>query len=191
MNNQTQTRQTRVINTFKTILEEGGIILDFETTGFKNAQPVSIGLVHTDGTVLMDSLCKPLRDIEEGAAAIHGIRMEHLGLAPEWKDLHPQFIEAVTAVKHIVIYNAKYDTEVLRNIVKASGLTMPDLPPVHCAMLLYAEWMGMPGYYGDYQWHKLVVACKQQGATVERAHHAVGDCLLTLALMKRLVEAEK
>ena len=54
-------------------------------------------------------------------------------------------------------------------------------------MLQYAKFWGeWDDYRGNYKWQKLIHAARQQGIEVQNAHRALGDCLMTLAVMKKM-----
>lgn len=58
---------------------------------------------------------------------------------------------------------------------------------VHCAMQAYAELHGeWNAEKGRYRWQKLSTAAQQQGVKVENAHRALGDCLMTLGLVRAM-----
>jgi DNA polymerase III subunit epsilon len=57
----------------------------------------------------------------------------------------------------------------------------------HCAMKTYAKFYGAWNTTRrEYGWQKLEQACKQQRIPVENAHNALGDVLMTLALVKKM-----
>ena len=62
---------------------------------------------------------------------------------------------------------------------------------VVCAMLSYSEkakrW---DDYHKGWGWWKLGDACKNEGIEVENAHDALSDCLMTLALCKKMADIE-
>lgn len=59
-----------------------------------------------------------------------------------------------------------------------------------CAMLAYAEYRGVwNDYHGNYKWHKLSDAAERVGYTLPsgmKAHSALADCLMTLAVCRKL-----
>lgn len=186
-------RQKRIAKQVRRMFEEGFLVLDTETTGLGyGSQPVQVAISDHCGNVLLDTLCKPTVPIEEGAAAIHGIHAEHLGLAPNWKEIHPTFARIVSETKTLVIYNASYDLKILGAAFKAFDIIYKLPCAVECAMLLYAEYYGESGRFaGEYRWQKLERACYQQGVKVDGAvlHSAKGDVLATLGLLKAIAEA--
>ena len=99
----------------------------------------------------------------------------------------------------LVIYNATYDLQILRNMLRAAGSNVGptdyfQIADVHCAMLEYAAFYGeWNEYRGDYRWQRLETACMQQhvGPIDAPAHSALGDCLRTLALIKAMAAAHE
>ena len=62
---------------------------------------------------------------------------------------------------------------------------------VHCAMQAYAELHGeWSEEKGRYRWQKLSTAAQQQGVKVENAHRALGDCLMTLGVVRAMASTE-
>jgi DNA polymerase III epsilon subunit-like protein len=87
----------------------------------------------------------------------------------------------------VVVYNAEFDERLLNQTALAWGLE-PGWGQVgfECAKLEYAEYIGEPGKYNGYRWHKLVDAAAGYGVDVAGAHRAEADCLLTLGVIKGL-----
>ena len=52
---------------------------------------------------------------------------------------------------------------------------------------LHGEWSEEKGRY---RWQKLSTAAQQQGVKVENAHRALGDCLMTLGLVRAMASTE-
>ena len=48
------------------------------------------------------------------------------------------------------------------------------------------HWGEWSDYHGCYKWQRLTSACIQQGIEIEDAHSAIGDCRMTLALIRKL-----
>ncbi|MDX1816082.1 MAG: 3'-5' exonuclease [Marinobacter sp.] len=168
-------------------LSENAIIIDTETTGLDSIDEViEISLLDCRGTVLMDTLVKPVGRISREAARIHGIQNSDLINAPRWLEVVPDLIKAVRD-RTVVMYNASFDTRLiqqscLRNMLQPFNLH------AHCAMKEYAKFWGQ---WSDkrqgFKWQSLANAAKQQGITVEGdAHRALTDCRTTLAVIKAM-----
>ena len=60
----------------------------------------------------------------------------------------------------------------------------------YCAMEKYSYFRGKDDGQKDYKSQSLISACTQQGILVRKAHEAVKDCLLTLELIKSMINQE-
>jgi DNA polymerase-3 subunit epsilon len=80
----------------------------------------------------------------------------------------------------VVIYNAAYDTALIKQTAHLYGILVPSYR-VSCAMLYYAAYVGdWNDYRGSYRWPKLMGG----------DHSAVGDCKATLELIERMAHTE-
>lgn len=165
------------------ILARSFLLLDTETTGLNTntSEIVQIAVICSHGATILDTLVKPRNAIPKEAIAIHHITDEMVQQAPSWAEIFPK-LETILMHQRVVIYNAGYDWPLITSVTARAGL---DILPiignvVDCAMLKYAAYIGEQGYYGDYRWQRL------QGGD----HTAKGDCLATLALIKRMAESE-
>ncbi len=166
------------------------VVLDTETTGITyRAQIVQIGIVASDGKVLLDSYVRPTEPIPPDAIAIHGITDAMVRDAPTIVELTPTICDAIRG-RCVIVYNAEYDMRLLRQSSQArqDPTDWKSLAPRWlCAMLAYAEYRGEPGRrYGEFRWHKLGEAARHEGIAATEAHSAIGDCLTTLALVRNL-----
>ena len=59
-----------------------------------------------------------------------------------------------------------------------------------CAMEKYAYFWDERRGKNNFKRYSLAVACKQQDITIDKAHEAVKDCLLTLQLIKVMALAD-
>jgi DNA polymerase-3 subunit epsilon len=171
------------------------VILDTETTGLDDrAEAVSIGVIDHTGAVLLDTLVKPTRPITADVTAINGITNEMLVNARPFNNVIQDLYRAV-AGKTIVVYNAPYDRRIIDQsfapyIQNSPGGELGMMSAIWKAgwvdiMAPYAEYWGdYSDWHHSYRWQKLTVAAKQQRVPVVNAHRAVGDCLLTLGVMK-------
>ena len=156
------------------------IYLDLETTGLDPAtdEILEIGLLADDGTVLLDTLVRPVRHTAWPAAqALHGIAPEDVADAPTIQALLPR-IRAAVAGAEVVIYNAPFDAAFLREpLAQASA--------VRCAMRPFAEAFGeWSEAHGTWHWQKLTVAARHVGFAWGEgmAHRAIHDCAATRAV---------
>ena len=168
------------------LLADDIVILDFETTGFGDAEIVQIGAINGQGEILMDTLVKPQGRIPAGAAKVHGITDSMVKDAPTFPELYVPF-SILLAGKRVVAYNAKFEEGIMTAVCKRHRL--PPMRPreLTCAMIAYAR------YYGtwhekrrSFKWQSLSNACFQQQVPVVNAHSAVADCMMTLKLIKKM-----
>lgn len=156
------------------------VILDTETTGLSQIDEIiQIAIIAHDGTVLLDSLIKPIQTISSDAIAIHGITTALLEDAPSFPELYDQ-IKTLISEKTIVIYNAVFDMRLLNQTIKKFHLPRIEISPnrIECAMLQYSAWKGETWSDGKYKWQRLLGG----------DHTAVGDCQATLEIIKMMAE---
>lgn len=179
-----------------TIKRGNYVVLDTETTGLGwDAQIVQIAVIDPQGQVLLDTFVHPTCPIPPDATAVHGITDDMVSAAPYWDAVYDQLCEAVQG-KDVIIYNADYDTRLIdqtngAHTERLGGDFMffsPEMNSVVCAMLAYAEHYGdYDHYHGNYRWQRLATAVRQCKLNVDGAHHALGDCRMTLAVCKHLL----
>jgi DNA polymerase-3 subunit epsilon len=147
--------------------------------------------VDAQGEPLLESYVKPTRPIPPDAMAIHGITDAMVADAPTIIELEPDIRRAIQD-RAVIVYNAEFDMRLLRqsSAACACNINWREMPRRWlCAMQAYAEYRGEPGRtYGEYRWHKLEAAARNEGIPVERAHSALADCLTTWRLVRRLAE---
>ena len=151
------------------------VVLDTETTGLYDAEPVQIAVIRSDGSTLLDTLVKPTIPVSEGAARVHGITEERLKDAPRFSEVYPK-LRAVVADLIIVTYNVAFDQNVINQACHAASLER--LSNVwECAMEAYAEFCGeWSDRHQSYTWQKL------PGGD----HSAIGDCRAALRIMQKM-----
>jgi DNA polymerase-3 subunit epsilon len=91
------------------------IVLDTETTGLEPSQDhriIEIGCVELVNRRLtgrnFHRYLNPERDIDEGAAAVHGMRLDDLKDKPRFPEVAGEFLEFVTGAE-LIIHNAPFD----------------------------------------------------------------------------------
>lgn len=167
------------------------VVLDTETTGLpeSNPHPVEIAVIDHNGNTLFNERVFPPDGvrIEPGAAKTHGITMQVLegfGAQP-FADVADKLTQVI-AGKKVVIYNTGFDVPVLNRAYRAASKESPEFFG-NCAMNQYAEYNGdWNDYRGNYRWVKLTEAASAMGVKVENAHSALGDCQMTLGIVKAL-----
>jgi DNA polymerase-3 subunit epsilon len=171
------------------------VILDTETTGLgPDAEICQIAIISPTGEKLLDTLVKPVRPIPSDATRIHGITNDMVKDARSWMNVGPDAWDLITGCD-VIVYNAEYDFRLMEQSEKAlEHIAVLDWSTLSraCAMEAYAEWDGdWNERKGGYRWHKLVDAVPtdfQMPADV-KAHSAFGDCLMTLAVCRYLVDS--
>lgn len=162
-------------------------ILDTETTGLgPRDEIVQMGLVDLQGQVVLETLVRPSRPIPAGATAVHGITNADVVNAPSFRELYVQ-LSTLLAGAGLVAYNMDFDWRMLQQSGQLHGLPPPRTGKRHCAMVWYAQFYGQTSRQrGGYRWQKLASACSQQRIRVANAHSALGDCLMTLELIRTM-----
>ncbi len=164
-------------------------VLDTETTGVGvNDEIVQLGIVDKNGQTVMNTLIKPTLPIPAGASNVHGIYDKDVQNAPTLDDVYVS-LSSTLAGGVVIAYNMDFDWRMLEQTIKVYQLPLFRVSKKHCAMKEYARFRGVKNpRYGDYKWHKLSDACRQEGLPVENAHDALGDVQMTLTLIRKMAE---
>ena len=172
-------------------MQKKTIVLDTETTGFKNdAEVIQIGIIDLDGHVLMDTFVQCQGDIPDDAIEVHGITKDRLIDAPLWTDIHDQLSQLLLDAELVVIYNDSFDIRLMQQTAKRYDLKLPNFQ-VRCAMREYAN------TYFDGEFVKLSEAAHYENVDMSaiKAHSAIDDCEMTrlvwLALQQDQVKKAK
>jgi DNA polymerase-3 subunit epsilon len=189
---QSETALERLIR----VVKQGNfVILDTETTGLgADAEICQIALIDPTGKVLLNTLIAPIRPIPSDATRIHGITNDMVQGAPGWIQVNGQVWDLIYGLD-VIVYNAAYDFRLLEQSERAckpfGPLDWSSLKRT-CAMEAYAEHVGdWNERYGNFRWHNLEQAAKTAGYRLPidvKAHSALGDCMMTLAVCRYLVE---
>ena len=180
----------QAIHWARSLLAHPFYVLDTETTGLgKEDEIVQIGIVDRDGGAVMNQLIKPSVAISPGAAAKHGFSARDLADAPSFTSIYIK-LSALLAGQVVVSYNMEFDWRMLQQT--AARCRLPDLRlgKRDCAMKQYARFKGARRSGGrGYIWHKLAAAARQEGVQIRRAHDALDDARMTLALINKMAQA--
>ncbi len=165
-------------------------VLDTETTGLGNEDEiVQIGIVDRDGVALMNQMIKPTIPIGRGAAAVHGISDGDVSGAPSFARVYSK-LSALLAGQAVVAYNMDFDWRMLQQTTARYRLPPVRIGKLNCAMQQYARFKGLRKSNGrNYVWHKLGNAARQEGIEIRRAHDALDDARMTLALIHKMADA--
>ena len=178
------TYRKRAIQTAREYANLKPVFLDTETTGLHNsAEIVEISIVDYHGSVLLDTLVKPLHSIPWDVIRVHGITDEMVDGAPSWYEVWPQ-VEKVLEGRYVGIYNADFDIRMMKQSHGLHGMswTMSENRNF-CIMKLYAQ------FYGTGRWQKLESAGRQCGLELPNTHRAKDDTFLARAIFKYMVSA--
>jgi DNA polymerase III subunit epsilon len=156
------------------------LFLDTETTGLDDsAEVVEVSALDRAGAVVFESLVKPRYPIPLAATQIHLIGNPEVSAAPTFDRIAAELLRAIDG-RAVVIYNAVYDTRLLRQSAAAVRIDWNPSARVHCAMLLYAKQRGG-------SWRRLADAAQQCGLDLPaRLHRARADAELTRRLVQHL-----
>lgn len=166
-------------------LRERPLYLDTETTGLgDNDEVIDLALIDHDGTVLIDTLIRPLIPVTPGAEAIHGLGNEAVAGAATLSEVLPKLTK-LTKGRLVLIYNADFD---LRLLHQSANARQVKLPPINaaCVMKVYARYHGdWNRHHGNYKWQSQAKAARQLGLDVPAdLHRAAADA----QLCRRIVE---
>ena len=178
------TYRKKAIQTVRDYSNFKPVFLDTETTGLHNtAEIVEISVVNYDGSVLLDTLVKPVHSIPWEVIRVHGITDEMVVEAPSWTEVWPQ-VEKNIQGRYVGIYNADFDIRMMKQSHILNGIS-EDISEVRsfCMMKLYAQ------FYGTGRWQKLESAGQQCGLALPNTHRAKDDTLLVQAIFEHMVNA--
>ncbi|AVI66965.1 DNA polymerase III subunit epsilon [Shewanella sp. WE21] len=173
-------------------LDNDAVIFDTETTGLDwGSEIVEISIIEAhSGLILLNTLVRPVKlgGIPPETTAIHGINNEMVEDAPLFIEIADS-IASILQGRMVIAYNAAFDKKMLfSSAAYFTNYTLNLTHDFHCAMLAYAQFKGDWNHgHGDFKWHSLVNAAKQQGITLEgTAHRALYDCQLTRELILKM-----
>lgn len=155
------------------------VFLDFETTGLNTEgddEVLEVALVDAAGTVLLNSLVRPVRKTEwPEAMAVHGITPDMVRHAPTLLELGDQ-IRSLLQGRNVVAYHMAYDLGFLWPELDGHLTLGEDIFP-HCALRRFQAVRGVwDQAKGDYKRWKLQDAAEWVGHewTGEK-HRALAD----------------
>jgi DNA polymerase III epsilon subunit-like protein len=161
----------------KEILNSNAVILDTETTGgAKTDQIIQLSIIDMAGRTLFDSLLRPTCAINPFAAKVHNLTERHLRNAPPYPDVH-EVVKSTLYGRTVIAYNITFDRRSLIQTAQAFKLDSGWIERLdwQCAMRAHSEYLGVGN------------APKLQGGD----HTALGDCLATLKLLRRMAGVEE
>jgi len=175
----------------KGYVQQKPIYLDTETTGISPTDNiVEISILDYDGSVLVNTLVKPVGLISPDAMAVHGIHEEMLGNAPRWRDVWEE-VEPVLSGRLVGIYNADFDLRMMEQSHARNWMRwiQPQGMQVFCIMKLYAEYYGEWDHRrGNYRWQSLADAGRHCEISLPNSHRAKDDANLTRSILHFMAE---
>ena len=104
------------------------IVLDTETTGLNvkfGDRVIEVGCIELLSRNVTERhfhfYLNPEREIEEGAAKVHGLTSEFLADKPKFSDIARQFVDYISGAE-LIIHNAAFDVEFLDQELAFAGL---------------------------------------------------------------------
>jgi DNA polymerase III subunit epsilon len=104
------------------------IVLDTETTGLNakfGDRVIEIGCIELLSRNVSDRhfhrYLNPEREIDEGAAKVHGLTLEFLADKPRFADIAREFVDYIDGAE-LIIHNAPFDVEFLDQELALAGL---------------------------------------------------------------------
>jgi DNA polymerase-3 subunit epsilon len=182
--------QSKTLTQFlEMVRREKFYVLDTETTGLRVGEIVQIAIIDHTGNEVLNTLVKPVFAIPPDATNVHGITDEMVSSAPGWNVIAPQVREIIEG-RDLIVYNAVYDRKMMHQSDEhwsSVRTNWRELCRWHCAMEAYAEHFGdWNSWHNSYRWQSLTNAMFQQNLPTQEAHTALGDCLMTLALVRKI-----
>jgi DNA polymerase-3 subunit epsilon len=108
------------------------IVLDTETTGLDPKQGhriIEVAAIELDGRKVskrtFHRYINPEREIDEGAAAVHGLTLDRLQDEPKFAEVAPALLEFIAGAE-LIIHNAPFDIGFLN-----AELALAGLPPLN------------------------------------------------------------
>jgi len=169
-------------------------ILDTETTGLHDGEICQIAIIDETRKVWFNNFVKTKDSIPGDATLIHGITDAMVAEAPTWYDI-AETIQNFLKGHLVIIYNAVYDRKMMHKSAERWDMPRYDWKEYStfiCAMEVFAEYCGdWSDYHQSYKWKTLSFATTYCGYSVLDAHHALGDCQMTLTVVNHMLGKEQ
>jgi len=152
------------------------VIFDTETTGLKESDViVHFAVMDLDGNMLIDTKVKPMskRRMSQDATYFHGMTMKDLKDAPLFEEVVDMF-RPISASKKLLSYNARFHAEMFEQTYMNEGVTGE---PIRL------DCWDVKDYYVQF-------SGQYNAALPGRKNTGVGDCMATLAVIRRMAEGE-
>ena len=165
-------------------------VLDTETTGRQHtARIVEVAIVRVDLTTGETSqgratLVHPGCPIPRDVIAVHGITDAMVRGAPTVDKVLPRLFDVLVkgaeANEPLVIHNASFDLNIIRNDAKRVRVALPNKVRVYDSLRASRALRKVKG-------HALGVVAERYGVVVEGAHRAWADVLMLAAVLPHLL----
>jgi DNA polymerase III subunit epsilon len=106
------------------------VVLDTETTGLDPRQGhriIEVAAIELDGRNVSERTfhryINPEREIDEGAAAVHGLTLDRLQDEPKFAEVAPSLLEFISGAE-LIIHNAPFDIGFLNAELALAGLPL-------------------------------------------------------------------
>ncbi|MEG2684792.1 MAG: 3'-5' exonuclease [Erysipelotrichaceae bacterium] len=172
----------------KNFILEDVVILDTETTGLdENAEVVELGILDYAGNELFNEKFKPMfAKMSPEASAVNGITNEVLSNAKPFSEYVDQ-LSKVLEGKVIFCYNTEFDARLMEQTAQLYGQEEKVNQWFELSGDVMQEWqdfINVPNARGT--GFKLSEACKAMDIIDTQKHQALGDCDMTLQLLKSM-----
>ena len=158
------------------------IVLDTETTGLEVAQDhrvIEIGCVEVLSRSVTERhfhrYLNPEREIEEGAAKVHGLTQEFLADKPRFAEIAAAFVDYIRGAE-LMIHNAEFDIEFLDQELALAGL-----PPTREHALKIVDTLAMARELHPGKRNSLDALCERY--VVDNSHRTLHGALLDARLL--------
>ncbi|MFM1886563.1 MAG: hypothetical protein RL026_1720 [Pseudomonadota bacterium] len=163
------------------------IVLDTETTGLEVAQGhrvIEIGCVelvnrrHSGRT--LHHYIHPGRDIDPGAAAVHGITLAKLAGKPRFEDVAEELLRFIEGAE-LIIHNAAFDIAFLDQELRLFALRRGIEPPRVQGLCAVLDTLALARDLHPGQRNSLDALCKRYG--VDNSHRELHGALLDARIL--------
>ena len=197
----------KIIKRLPALHSAKAVVFDVETTGLNARwhEIVSFAAKSPTDAVGTSTFIMPkrpmdlLKENESGKSAydINGIHPDDLIGCPTFEEAYPRIRQALEG-KHWVCWNAEFDVEFLDAVCDKRGVERIPRAGVTCAMKLLSPLAGQRGQRRGkivnvqvsdtaddrFRWQKLSRLAKRMGIDTRKAHDAIADVDMTIAVMK-------
>ncbi len=166
------------------VIQSRPVFLDTETTGLdKTDEIIEISIIESDGSLLLQSLVKPSRNIPTEATRVHGIGNLDVQKAPPWPFLWPK-IRSLLYGRMIVAYNAPFDLRMMQQTHSRYRMPWRETFNWFDVMALYSRFQNVwDPRKQSLRYFSLMSAGQFFNIALKNEHRASDDALLTRAVL--------